>query len=157
MIAGLSIKGYAKLEFLLQHVFIDDLDKANNNACLICIYHLWVQALHRLQEKDFPSISMTITDTLLLVEEQLMELVPEVQFWDVGLPYFMATYKLHKKKYRWLTNAANCVFLAPTTIITQALHLVINELKEWCGICNVTYKRFGKVTTNTYYGNQLFL
>lgn len=94
---------------------------------------------------------MMIIDTLLMIEGQLIEMILEVQFRDVGLPYMMATYKLHKMKYRWLTNVASCVFLGLTTIITQALHLVVVELKTWCKLCSETYKRFDKVPPNIYW------
>lgn len=69
-----------------------------------------------------------------MLQGRLLELLPEIQFWDVGLPYLMVTYKIHKKKYRWLTNAANCIFLGPTIIITQTLHLIDMELKTWCSL-----------------------
>lgn len=93
---------------------------------------------------------MTVTKTLLLVG-QLIDLIPEVQFRDAGLPYLMATYKIHRLKYRWLTNATNCVFLGPATIIIQALHLVVIELKAWYNLWIGTYKRFGKVVANIYW------
>lgn len=111
--AGFSIEACSELEFLLQHLFIAGLDKANNNACHICIYHIRVQALHRLHDKDFLLASLSMADTLLMVEERLLELIPEVQFRIVGLPYLMATYKLCKMKYRWLTNAAGQVGIIP--------------------------------------------
>lgn len=63
----------------------------------------------------------------------------------------MVTYKIHKKKYRWLTNAANCIFLGPTIIITQTLHLIDMELKTWCSLQSDTYKRFSKVEANLFW------
>lgn len=80
-----------------------------------------------------------------------MGLISKVQFWDVGLPYLIATYKLHKQKYQWLTNAANCLFLEPAMIITHALHLVITELKVWCKHQRDMYKRFGNKASNLYW------
>lgn len=144
------------MEFLCQHLFIAGLDKASNNSCLIYIYHIRVQALHYLQERDFLPTSVSTSNILLLVEKQLLELIPKVQFRDVGLPFLMATYKLHKIKYKWLKNVANYVFLGPTTIITQTLLLVVVELKAWCKVCSETYKRFGKVLANIYCIDSLF-
>lgn len=63
----------------------------------------------------------------------------------------MATYKLHKLKYRWLTNAANCLFSRPTTIITQALLVIIADLQAWCKQQSEIYKRFGKSDANLYW------
>lgn len=80
-----------------------------------------------------------------------MEDLPEVHFRDAGIPYLMATYKLHKLQYRWLTNAAHCIFSGPATIITQMLHLINQELEEWCKLRSEKYRRFGKVTTNLYW------
>lgn len=92
-----------------------------------------------------------------MLQDHLLDIILEVQFFDVDIPYLMATYKLHKKKYRWLTNAANYVFLAPTTIITHAMHLVIIELKEWCKLHSEMYERFSKVIANIYWViNSLF-
>lgn len=74
-----------------------------------------------------------------------------MQFWDASLPYIMATYKLHKRKYRWLTNAADCIFSGPATILTKALQLIIVELKQWCRQCCDTYKRFSNVSANSFW------
>lgn len=63
----------------------------------------------------------------------------------------MATYKLHKRKYCWLTNAVNCLFFRPAIINTQALHLIIDELKVWCQLQSETYKWFGKTAANLYW------
>lgn len=80
-------------------MFIAGLDKVSNNVCIICIYHLCVQALHRLREKDFQPASTSVNDIVTMLQAQLLELIPEVQFCDTGLPYLMATYKLHKLTY----------------------------------------------------------
>lgn len=54
-------------------------------------------------------------------------------------------------KYRWLTNVMNCLFTDPTTIITQALQLIIVELKVWCKLQSEIYKWFGRCTANLYW------
>lgn len=130
--SGLSKEAYSELEFLSQHFFIVGLDKASNNACIIYTYHIRVHALHRLWEKDFQLALHNINDTISFLQDQLLELLPEIQFRDVGLPFLMATYKLHKKKYQWLMNVAYYLFTGPTTIITLALQLIISEVKVWC-------------------------
>lgn len=80
-------------------MFIAGLDKASNNPYTICIYHVRVHALFRLQEEDFMPTATFVPDLVSLLQDQLLELILEIQFRHAGLPYLMATYKLHKIKY----------------------------------------------------------
>lgn len=64
---------------------------------------------------------------------EVEDLIPKIRFWYVGLPYLFATYKLHKKKYRWITSATCCTFLGFVSIITQDLKIILYELWIWCG------------------------
>lgn len=43
----------------------------------------------------------------------------------------MASYKLHKLTYRWITNAASCIFSGVASMITQILKLLVEEIREW--------------------------
>ena len=42
-----------ELNWLLEHVYISGLDKASNNACFICVYHIRKQALERSNSPNF--------------------------------------------------------------------------------------------------------
>ena len=42
-----------EIDWLLQRLFCSGLDKANNNACFICIRHIRLLALERLSGDDF--------------------------------------------------------------------------------------------------------
>lgn len=42
-----------ELGWILKHVYISGLDKASNNACFICVSHIRIQALNRLNSLDF--------------------------------------------------------------------------------------------------------
>ena len=42
-----------EFKLLLSHLFICGLDKANQNACFMCIYHIRLQAYKRLKGEDF--------------------------------------------------------------------------------------------------------
>lgn len=109
--AMLTHQACSELNFLTQH-FISGLDKACNNACIICIHDLRVHhALHQLQGEDFAADIHSLQEITDFLQNQLLDLLTEVQFRVVGLPYIMATYKMHKLKFRWLINAANCLFL----------------------------------------------
>lgn len=132
-------------------MFIVGLDKASNNVCIVRIYHPRVQVLHRLREKDFHPIATFVNDMVSMLQMQLLELIIEVQFCDVGLPYLMVTYNLHKMKYYWLTNTINCLFLGFAIIITFSMQLIIIELKIWCKLCSEMYCRFGRATANLFW------
>lgn len=69
---------------------------------------------------------------LLNVHRQIADLLPEVENNDeAGLPYLMATYKQHKKRYRWLTNAHDCVFSILADVLTVATNALLPYIKEW--------------------------
>lgn len=148
--AAFSPSAWSELQFLSQHLFFSGLDKASNNASIICIYHLRVQALQRL-ESDFEPALLSLQDTKLDLQSLLGILLPEVDSGVSSLPYIMATYKLHKLRYRWLTNAANCIFSGLASIITQLLQLVIIEIKAWCRLRMHTYKQFDRVDSCIYW------
>lgn len=52
-ITTLSPHAYTQIPFLLQHFYFARLDKASNNVCVLCIKHICLQALARLEEADF--------------------------------------------------------------------------------------------------------
>lgn len=68
--------------------------------------------MHLLANDFIPMFSkcMDMSDVSTDIKGQIDELNPEFQFDKKELPYLMATYKLHKQQYRWLTNVDNCIF-----------------------------------------------
>ena len=145
-----------ELSWLLKHVYISGLDKAANNACFICINHIRIQAFKRLSSVDFiPCMSNgkwmsieDVTNTLLVtIQELMMELPTSGQ----DLPYIMAIYKFHKRKYRWITNAFGSIFVNIATLITVATMALLEEVKEWAKITTTGYKNFLQVDTSMYW------
>jgi hypothetical protein len=99
-----------ELQWLAEHLYCAGLNKVANNACFMCIKHIRLQAFQRLMGTDFtPYKDLTLwslpTSILDQVKKQLITLLPECLPIFNTLPYLMASYKLHKTKYRWLTNA----------------------------------------------------
>ena len=145
-----------ELSWILKHVYISGLDKASNNACFICVSHIRMQALNRLNSPDFiPCIN---NGTWLSIEEvtnpllvTIQELLVELPINGRELPYIMAIYKFHKKKYRWITNAFGSIFANIATLITIATMALLEEVKEWAKITTLGYKRFLKVDTSIYW------
>lgn len=84
------------------------------------------------------------------LQAQLNSLLLEVQCRDFLLPYIMATFKLHKLRYHWITNAQNCIFSSIASIITHVLQLIIMEIKAGCQLRMHTYKQFSKVESCLY-------
>jgi hypothetical protein len=91
-------------------LYCSGLDKAANNACFICIKHIRLQALECLTGVDFApckenGLWMLPSSILDQVSGDLKWILPESPPPYQALPYLMVTYKQHKGKYRWLTNA----------------------------------------------------
>ena len=145
-----------ELTWLLKHVFISGLDKAANNACFICISHIRYQALARLNGPDFEpccnngtwesieSISSKITSDLLGI-------IPELPLCGDELPYIMAIYKFHKRKYRWISNAFGSIYVNIATLLTVSTMVILEEVKEWAYTRVEGYKNFLKANTSLYW------
>ena len=124
-----------KINWLLSHLFCAGLDKAANNACFMCIRQIWLQALDRLMGSDFlpckgRSTWLLPTKILDKVTHDLKQILPECPPCYTSLPYIMATFKLHKSKYRWLTNAHCTVFLKTATLLTITSKLLLDTFKS---------------------------
>ena len=71
----IKIKINDELSWILKHIYISGLDKATNDVCFICVNHIRIQAMKRLNSLDFiPCISNgkwlsieKITNTLLVL------------------------------------------------------------------------------------------
>ena len=78
----------------------------------------------------------------------LKVLLPECPPCFTSLPYIMATFKLHKAKYRWLTNAHGTVFSGIATLLTVTSKLVFETFKSWAKDTEQCYRNFLKVDTS---------
>lgn len=93
---------------MTKNFYISGIDKASNNIAIICIRHIRIMALDRLQGEDFAPKSRTMAEVLFSIEKDLDTLLPEIRLKYSGLPYLFASFKLHKLKYRWITSATKC-------------------------------------------------
>lgn len=48
-----------------------------------------------------------------------------------NLPYIMAMYKFHKKRYRWITNAFGFLYVNLSILIVVATMTFLEEVKQW--------------------------
>jgi hypothetical protein len=113
-------------------------------------------ALERLMGSDFLpyknnniwSLPSAILDQ---VARGLKLILPEFVLPYQSLPYLMATYKQHKSKYRWLTNAFQTVFSNIATLLTITSKVVLESFQTWAQTRVVGYKNFLRVDTNMYW------
>ena len=125
-----------EVEWLFKHLYCSGLDKATNNTCFLCIRHIRLQALERLSGNDFLSCKTNSMwdlpcNILDKVNHDLLHILPESPPKYQLLPYLMATYKQHKAKYRWLTNAFCTVFTNIALLLTITSKLVLEFVKIW--------------------------
>jgi hypothetical protein len=77
----------------------------------------------------------------------ITSILPELQVSFKSLPYLMATYKQHKKKCRWLTNAFQTVYSNLAHMLTIATMLVLEYVKEWATTIVAGYTNFLRCDT----------
>jgi hypothetical protein len=145
-----------EIEWLLQYLYCSGLDKATNNACFVCIKHIRLQALERLSRQDFVpckenGLWKLPTSVLDQVSEEVERILPKSPPPYQALPYLMATYKQHKSKYRWLTNAYCTVFSNIAPLLTITSKTILELFKEWARSKVHTYKTFLNVETSLYW------
>lgn len=145
-----------ELGWLHKHLYCSGLDKAANNACFVCIRHIRLQALERLSGPDFtPCMGKSTwklpTQVLDEVTEELRSILPESLPQYNALPYLMATYKHHKAKYRWLTNAFHTVFSNIALLLTITSNEVLESFKIWAHSTERSYKNFLNVKTSMFW------
>ena len=145
-----------ELNWILSRLYCSGLDKASNNACFICIKHIRLLALERLSCQDFSPCKegqmwLIQSQVLEQVAREIKELVPQLQISSMALPYLMATYKLHKGKYRWLTNAFQTIFSNLAQMITLAIMAVLEKVKDWAMSTMSGYKSFLRCSTSIFW------
>jgi hypothetical protein len=145
-----------ELSWLLKHVFISGLDKASSNACFICIHHIRHQALLRLNSLDFEpcrhnNLWDSIENVTDKIKKELKSLLPELPIHEEELPYIMAIYKFHKKKYRWISNAFGTIYVNIATLLTISTMALLEEVKEWANTTIKGYNNFLGIDTSIYW------
>ena len=146
----------SELSWLLKHIYISGLDKATSNACFICISHIRDQALLRLNSPDFEPCKHNATwesieNVTHRVKLELGSLLPELPINEEELPYIMAIYKVHKKKYRWISNAFGTMYVNIATLLTMSTMALLDEVKEWANITVKGYRNFLGINTSMYW------
>lgn len=145
-----------ELKWLLSHLYISGLDKANSNPCFMCVKHIRLQAFHRLSSEDFTpcmdgtkwSLPTSVFDT---VKDDLVRLLPEAPPKHNALPFLMASYKQHKLKYRWLTNAFHTVYTSIASLLTIATMQVLETFRTWARKTVAGYRSFLKTNTSIFW------
>ena len=145
-----------ELHWLLQNLYCSGLDKASNNACFMCIKHIRLMALQRLMCNDFlpckvGQVWQLPTAILDQVTVDLRDILPEFLPPYQALPYLMATFKQHKGKYKWLTNAFQTVFSNIALLLTITSKVILDTLKTWACLKNQSYKNFLQVDTSIFW------
>lgn len=85
------------------------------------------------------------------VTHNLSQLLPKSLPPFQALPYLMATFKHHKAKYRWLTNAHNTIFSNIAILLTITSKMILELVKTWAHTKVSTYKNFLQVDTSLYW------
>jgi hypothetical protein len=142
--------------WLLQNLYCSGLDKATNNACFICIKHIRLMALERLMGPDFApcksgNIWLLPTGVLDQVSNDLNNILPEFLLPYQTLPYLMATFKQHKGKYRWLTNAFQTMFSNIARLLTITSKVIIETVKTWALLKVQSYLHFLRADTSIFW------
>ena len=82
------------------------------------------------------------------VKMKLYFLLPELPTHDEELPYIMATYKVHKKKYRWISNAFRIMYVNIATLLTVSTMALLDEVNEWATNTVKRYRNFLGINTS---------
>jgi hypothetical protein len=145
-----------ELEWLVSHLYVSGLDKASNNPCFLCIRHIRIQAFYRLSGNDFSpcmdNLSWTLPASVFYsVQDELLTILPESPPLFKTLPYLMASYKQHKKSYRWITNAFQTVYSNLASLLTISTMMVLQPFKTWARKTKEGYCSFLRTDTSTFW------
>jgi hypothetical protein len=86
-----------------------------------------------------------------LIAIKLEKTLPKMPMMSTSLPFIMQVYKLHKKSYRWLTNAHGSIFTLTTHVVTYAFMKLMILFKEWSKIRIYGYQRFFNIKTSMFW------
>lgn len=145
-----------ELQWLHSHLYISGVDKACNNACFLCIKHIRLQAYDRLMGEDFLPCKennrwLLPTKVLDSVQEELRIFLPESPPPFNALPFLMATFKVHKQSYRWLTNAFRTTYSNIAVLLTLTTVQILEMLKAWALKKRNAYRNFLRVETSLFW------
>ena len=121
----------------------------------IYIKHIRLQDLEYLMQVDFaPCNTPTLLDLLSSILDQVSKglkgILPKCSPPYQSLSHLMATYKQHKDKYRWLTDAFYTVFSNIALLLTITSKKILESFKEWACFIITTYKTFLKVDISVF-------
>lgn len=103
------------------------LDKAKHNPFFICIKAARLIARERLRSDEFILTNESVSQALFRLEHELLTM--NLPKGPLQLPFLFFNYKQHKDKFRFLSNAGNCIFSPVACLITTMLVALKNELK----------------------------
>lgn len=145
-----------ELQWLTSNFYISGVDKACNNACFLCIKHIRVQAYLRLMGEDFLPCKdgqswMLPTTVFDKVKSEILTLLPEVPPPFNSLPFLMATFKVHKQSYRWLTNAFRTIYSNIAVLLTLTTVQILEMVKQWAKKKRDSYRSFLQIDTSLFW------
>jgi len=116
-------------------LFCSRLDKAANTCCFLCIRHIRLMAAERLSGPDFRPCKEDGTwilrsHILLKIGNDFHDLLPELVIQYEALLYLMATFKQHKGKYRWFTNAFHTSYFGIAHLLTIVTMLILEYFMQ---------------------------
>ena len=82
---------------------------------------------------------------------EFKSLLPELPMHEEELPYIMTTYKVHKKKYMWISNAFGTIYVNIATLFTISTMALLNEVNEWATTTVKGYRNFLGIDTSIYW------
>ena len=96
-----------KIQWLLHRLYFTGLDRAGKTSIALCKCLIRNKAFERFQGNEFIDhyFSTIQYDNTI---STFSFIPPYNKFKEI--PFLMATYKIQKNSFRWLTNAHNCVF-----------------------------------------------
>ena len=137
------------LHDLMDKFLIMGLDKAPNNASFNCKKLAYITAQKRLNGAEFYTCSLDPSEFITRILDDLR--YRKIQSCFQILPVLFPTFKIHKNKFRWISNAAQCVFTEVTSIITYVLNLVLDVFHDICAEKQKQIKTFLGVDCNPFW------
>ena len=139
-----------KMSNLMNSFFIVGLDKAPNNASIICKNIAYLAGLERLRGEDFCNMSQNPYEASNMIKKSLIDMHYRPPM-NEKLCVLFLTFKIHKNKFRWILDASDCIFLDITKDITKCLNLVLNDFQIICAQKQKTWKTFLGIETNPFW------
>lgn len=137
------------LNKLKQDWFVVGLDKAPHIPTFICKYLVKVAAEYRLKGPEFLLSEMDPGLVIQHLHSSLNQFTLDTS--SSKLPLLFPTFKSHKQKFRWISDASNCVMLHATDVITSCLNLLLSDFKTICDEKFLMVKTFTGLKINNFW------